>query len=50
MAQESSTQPGPWRAQYNDAIRSLSGAFLFGIPFLYAIEMWGSPPTWSTGS
>ncbi|MDX1664431.1 MAG: DUF2391 family protein [Candidatus Promineifilaceae bacterium] len=32
--------PGSWRAHFNDIIRSFAGAFLFGIPFIYTMEMW----------
>lgn len=40
MAQTTVPEAGSWRTQYNDIIRSFAGSFLFGIPFIYAIEMW----------
>jgi putative integral membrane protein (TIGR02587 family) len=33
-------EPGPWRKELDDFIRALSGAFLFGVPLLYTMEMW----------
>ena len=29
-----------WKDQFNDLVRSLTGAFLFGVPFIYTMEMW----------
>lgn len=29
-----------WKDQFNDFVRSLTGAFLFGVPFIYTMEMW----------
>lgn len=40
MAQTTVPEAGTWQAQYNDIIRSFAGAFLFGIPFIYTMEMW----------
>jgi putative integral membrane protein (TIGR02587 family) len=33
-------EPGPWRKELIDFVRAFSGAFLFGIPLLYTMEMW----------
>lgn len=33
-------QPGPWKSEFNDLVRGLSGGFLFGIPLLYTMEVW----------
>lgn len=33
-------QPGPWKSEFNDVVRGLSGGFLFGIPLLYTMEVW----------
>jgi putative integral membrane protein (TIGR02587 family) len=33
-------EPGPWEKEFDDFIRALSGAFLFGVPLLYTMEMW----------
>lgn len=30
----------PWSAELNDLLRCVAGAFLFGIPFLYTMEVW----------
>lgn len=30
----------PWRAEMTDLARAFSGAFLFGIPLLFTMEMW----------
>ena len=30
----------PWRREFHDLIRGLSGGFLFGIPLLYTMEVW----------
>ena len=32
-------EPGPWRKEFDDFIRALSGGFLFGVPLLYTMEM-----------
>jgi putative integral membrane protein (TIGR02587 family) len=32
--------PGPWQRELDDFVRAISGAFLFGIPLLYTMEMW----------
>jgi putative integral membrane protein (TIGR02587 family) len=39
----------PWRRELDDLLRGLAGAFLFGAPFLYTMEVWwtggfASPP------
>jgi putative integral membrane protein (TIGR02587 family) len=34
------TQPGPWEKEFDDIARALSGAFLFGTPLLFTMEMW----------
>lgn len=36
----SSSETGGWRREYGDFARAFSGAFLFGIPLLYTMEMW----------
>src|SRR5215208_8404542 len=33
-------EPGPWEREFDDFVRALSGAFLFGVPLLYTMEMW----------
>src|SRR5687768_1666272 len=33
-------EPGPWQSELDDFVRALSGAFLFGIPLLFTMEMW----------
>lgn len=30
----------PWRAELDDLLRGVAGAFLFGSPFLYTMEVW----------
>jgi putative integral membrane protein (TIGR02587 family) len=30
----------PWQAELDDLLRGVSGAFLFGAPFLYTMEVW----------
>ena len=32
--------PGPWQRELDDVVRALSGAFLFGTPLLFTMEMW----------
>ena len=32
--------PEPWRQEIRNFVRAFSGAFLFGIPLLYTMEMW----------
>jgi putative integral membrane protein (TIGR02587 family) len=34
------SEPGPWQKELDDFIRAFSGAFLFGIPLLFTMEMW----------
>ena len=36
----SQRRPGPWQQELEDFTRAFSGAFLFGIPLLYTMEMW----------
>lgn len=31
----------PWAKELNDIVRGASGGFLFGIPLLYTMEVWG---------
>lgn len=33
-------KPGPWQRELDDFVRALSGAFLFGTPLLFTMEMW----------
>jgi putative integral membrane protein (TIGR02587 family) len=35
-----SGEPGPWQKEAADFARAFSGAFLFGMPLLYTMEMW----------
>ncbi|MDQ4077356.1 MAG: TIGR02587 family membrane protein [Chloroflexota bacterium] len=37
---EEQRREGAWTEEWNDLVRSFTGAFLFGIPFLYTMEMW----------
>ncbi|RJP74386.1 MAG: DUF2391 family protein [Candidatus Zixiibacteriota bacterium] len=30
----------PWQREVNDFVRAFSGAFIFGIPLLFSMEMW----------
>ncbi len=30
----------PWQAELDDVLRGVAGAFLFGAPFLYTMEVW----------
>ena len=32
--------PGSWRAELDDILRAVSGAFIFATPLLYTMEMW----------
>lgn len=34
------TLPDQWKSELNDFIRAFSGAFLFGTPLIYTMEMW----------
>lgn len=34
------SEPGPWQKELDDFVRAFSGAFLFGIPLLFTMEMW----------
>lgn len=43
------TIESPWRVELDDLLRGVAGAFLFGSPFLYTMEVWwkgnvASPP------
>lgn len=43
------SEPGPWRREAHNFCRAFSGAFLFGIPLLFTMEMWslgGYTPGW----
>ena len=31
---------GPWAREANDFVRAVSGAYIFGIPLLFTMEMW----------
>ncbi len=33
-------QSSPWRAEFEDVARAVSGGMLFGIPLLYTMEVW----------
>ena len=33
-------RPSPWRRELSDLGRGVAGAFLFGVPFLYTMEVW----------
>ena len=33
-------RPGPWEQQLHDLALAFSGAFLFGVPLLFTMEMW----------
>ena len=33
-------QVGPWKREFVDYVRAFSGAFVFGIPLLFTMEMW----------
>ncbi|HEX8144112.1 MAG TPA: TIGR02587 family membrane protein [Pyrinomonadaceae bacterium] len=35
-----STGTSPWRNELDDLMRGVAGAFLFGAPFLYTMEVW----------
>jgi putative integral membrane protein (TIGR02587 family) len=30
----------PWKSEFDDIVRGISGGFLFGIPLLYTMEVW----------
>lgn len=30
----------PWSTEFDDLMRAVAGAFLFGVPFLYTMEVW----------
>lgn len=34
------TQPTPWQETFDDLLRGIAGAFLFGAPLLYTMEVW----------
>jgi putative integral membrane protein (TIGR02587 family) len=34
------SRQSPWRTELNDLMRGIAGAFLFGAPFLYTMEVW----------
>lgn len=35
-----SSKNTPWRNELDDLMRGVAGAFLFGVPFLYTMEVW----------
>lgn len=37
---QSQSKPGPWEQEFDDLARAISGAFLFGMPLLFTMEMW----------
>ena len=37
---QSRSKPGPWGKEFDDLARAVSGAFLFGMPLLFTMEMW----------
>ncbi len=40
MASTVQAKPGPWEKEFDDLARGLSGAFIFGMPLLFTMEMW----------
>jgi len=40
MATTTQDQPGPWEKELDDLAHAFSGAFLFGVPLLFTMEMW----------
>lgn len=34
------SRQSPWRRELDDVLRGVAGAFLFGVPFLYTMEVW----------
>jgi putative integral membrane protein (TIGR02587 family) len=38
--QQARTQESPWQKELDDIARAFSGAFLFGMPLLFTMEMW----------
>jgi putative integral membrane protein (TIGR02587 family) len=40
MASTAQAKPGPWEKEFDDLARGLSGAFIFGMPLLFTMEMW----------
>jgi putative integral membrane protein (TIGR02587 family) len=40
IRENTKSQPGPWEKEFDDLARALSGAFLFGTPLLFTMEMW----------
>ena len=34
------TREGPWDKELDDLARAFSGAFIFGMPLLFTMEMW----------
>lgn len=37
---KSRSKPGPWEKEFDDLAHAVSGAFLFGMPLLFTMEMW----------
>jgi putative integral membrane protein (TIGR02587 family) len=42
------SEPGPWQKELDDFGRAIFGAFLFGIPLLFTMEMWSLGASAST--
>jgi putative integral membrane protein (TIGR02587 family) len=40
MATTARAKPGAWEKEFDDLARGLSGAFIFGMPLLFTMEMW----------
>lgn len=38
--EQKQSQLNPWKSKFYDVVRALTGAFLFGIPLIYTVEMW----------
>jgi putative integral membrane protein (TIGR02587 family) len=35
-----SEKPGPWARELDDLVRAFAGAYIFGVPLLFTMEMW----------
>lgn len=47
--QQATVGPGPWHQELDSFMRAFSGAFVFGVPLLFTMEMWwigGSAEIW----
>ncbi|MBD2100541.1 TIGR02587 family membrane protein [Leptolyngbya sp. FACHB-261] len=40
MPSKKRKQPSAWRRELDDLLRGIAGAFLFGVPLLYTMEVW----------